>query len=163
MKNKSIIIILGLIIVIILGYFTFQNLQNRKISLKESNEKVVAKQADKNIKQNQKKVEENNSGIKAGDDYGDPTASVVYYYGRECPHCEKVAEFLDDNDIYNKVDFAKKEVWHNKENGKNLMIDAQKCGINPSSVGVPFLFSDGKCFIGDVDVINYFKEKANIK
>ncbi len=163
MKNKNVIIVLGLIVVIVLGYFTFQNLQNKKVSLRESNNKVVEKQANKNIKQDEKKVQENNNGVRSDDDYGDPNASVVYYYGRECPHCEEVAEFLGDNDIYSKVDFAKKEVWHNKDNGKELMEAAQKCGIDPNDIGVPFLFADGKCFIGGPDVTNYFKEKAGIK
>ncbi|HFC76619.1 MAG TPA: hypothetical protein ENJ27_00070 [Candidatus Moranbacteria bacterium] len=161
MKNKQIVIILGVIVVLILGVFAFQKWQSKEVSMNNSTEKNIEKNSNndkKDVQKNKSKSQNNNA-----DDYGDPNSDVIYYYGKECPHCEKVAEFLDKNDIYNKVDFAKKEVWHNKSNGKELMSAAQKCGIDPKNVGVPFLFADGKCFIGDADVIAYFKEKAGIK
>lgn len=87
---------------------------------------------------------------------------IVYYYGATCPHCLDVNEFLEENDIASKVEFAKKEVWNNKENASELSEAAQKCGINPGSIGVPFVFADGKCYIGGPKVKGFFKKAAGL-
>jgi len=54
------------------------------------------------------------------------------------------------------------EVWKDKENAK-LMNDAAKiCELNLEKIGVPFLFAEGKCYVGGPDVQNFFKEKARL-
>lgn len=90
-------------------------------------------------------------------------AKPIYYYGAECPHCKEVLSYLDKNNIYSKVDFIKKEVWNDKNNGMELSEAARKCGMNPSSIGVPFVFDNGKCYMGGPDVKSFFAEKAGIK
>lgn len=87
---------------------------------------------------------------------------VVYYYGAECPHCKSVMIFLDEFDVYSKVDFEKKEVWHDTENKKELDMVARKCGKDPNRIGVPFLLAKGKCYMGLPDVKNYFKREIGI-
>lgn len=89
--------------------------------------------------------------------------STIYYYGEECPHCKDVLAYFDENDIYNKVQFIKKEVWHNKANGEELRNAALKCGMNPANIGVPFVFSKGKCFMGGPDVMDFFAKEAGIE
>ncbi len=156
MKNKIFIGIVLVTIVSAVGFFI-----SRQTDYKSEMKKEISKiEKSGNKDKAQKKTKENNS--MNDDDYGNPNASVIYYYGKECPHCQKVSEFLSENDIYDKVDFAKKEVWHNKDNGAKLMEAAKKCGIDPSKVGVPFLYADGECYIGDSDVISYFRNKAGL-
>ncbi|MFC1645460.1 glutaredoxin domain-containing protein [Patescibacteria group bacterium] len=87
---------------------------------------------------------------------------ITYYYGEGCPHCKSVLIFLDEFDVYSKVDFEKKEVWKNKENSQELAKVAQKCGINPKSIGVPFLAAHGKCYVGLPDVKNFFKKEIGM-
>jgi len=92
-------------------------------------------------------------------------SEIIYFYGEGCPHCANVDAFLQENKIEEKVSFVKKEVFNNNENAKELVGVAQKCGLPSDQVGVPLLWDSpsSKCYVGDVDVINFFKEKAGIE
>lgn len=87
---------------------------------------------------------------------------TVYYYGAECPHCKKINEFLEENKISEKVTFTKKEVWHDRGNAKEMTGAAEQCGIDKENIGVPFIFDNGTCFVGEPDVKKFFSEKAGI-
>lgn len=91
-------------------------------------------------------------------------SGIILFYGDGCPHCKIVDDFISQNKIEDKVKFTRLEVWYNKNNQKVIQQVAQKCGINANSIGVPFLF-DGisKCYVGDVDTINFFKNEAGIQ
>lgn len=93
----------------------------------------------------------------------DPSA-IVYYYGEGCPHCKVVNDFLEANpQVKEKVTFEKKEVWSNKQNAAEMERRAKTCNIGSDSLGVPFLYGgDGKCYEGQVDVVNFFKEKSGV-
>lgn len=93
----------------------------------------------------------------------DDGASIVYYYGAECPHCKDVQDFIDQNGIAEKVHFVKKEVWHNTKNASEMEARAKTCGIQPEGMGVPFVFADGKCMIGTPSAIDFFKKSAGIE
>lgn len=90
------------------------------------------------------------------------SAGIIYYYGEECPHCQDVLKFLEENKISEKVEFQKKEVWHNKNNSEEMMKKVEECGLNPDTVGVPFLYAEGKCLIGTPKVEGFFKSKIGI-
>lgn len=89
-------------------------------------------------------------------------SGTVYYYGAECPHCKKINEFLEANKIAEKVNFIKKEVWHDRANAKEMTGAASQCGIDKNNIGVPFVFDNGTCFIGEPDVQKFFSEKAGL-
>jgi glutaredoxin len=91
-----------------------------------------------------------------------PSNEIIYYYGAECPHCKDVVKFLDDNKIAEKVNFTKKEVWHDTNNQKELEARAKECNITPEGMGVPFLYAKGKCLVGTPNVIDFFKKEAGI-
>lgn len=93
----------------------------------------------------------------------DDPAAIVYYWGDGCPHCKVVSDFLEANNIADKVSFEKKEVWSNKQNANEMSRRAKACSIEPEGMGVPFLYGgDGKCYIGQVDVVNFFKTKIGM-
>jgi len=92
------------------------------------------------------------------------SSTIILFYGEGCPHCAKVEEFIKENKIKEKITFEEKEVYFNKENAKQLIEVAKKCGFNENEIGVPFLW-DGenqKCIVGDEPIINFFKEKLNL-
>lgn len=89
-------------------------------------------------------------------------SGTIYYYGAECPHCKKVNEFLEANNIAEKVTFTKKEVWHDSGNAKEMTQAAAQCGLNKNDIGVPFIFDNGTCLVGEPDVRKFFSEKAGI-
>lgn len=95
-------------------------------------------------------------------DTEDVKNGIVYFYGEECSHCKDLQKFLDDNKISEKVSFVKKEVWHNPENAKEMKRKAEECKISKEGMGVPFIWADGKCFVGGPDAEKFFREKAGI-
>lgn len=97
------------------------------------------------------------------DDSGDPNSPIVYYYGKECPHCKDLEKFLEDNRIAEKVSYAKKEVWHNAKNSREMQSRADECKIEKSDMGVPFVWAEGKCFVGGPDAEKFFRERAGIR
>lgn len=88
-------------------------------------------------------------------------AGIVLFYGEGCSHCKNVEDFITQNKIEDKVKITRMEVWYNKNNQATLTEVAKKCGITSGSVGVPFLYDgNGKCYIGEVDVPNFLKTRA---
>jgi hypothetical protein len=87
---------------------------------------------------------------------------IILFYGDGCPHCENVDDFVSQNKIEDKVSFTRLEVWYNKDNQNILAQVVQKCGTQTDQVGIPFLWDSEKCYIGQDDVINFFKQKAGI-
>lgn len=90
----------------------------------------------------------------------DKNASIIFFYGQECPHCKIVEKYIEENKIKEKVNFSEGEVYHNKNNSTFLAEKAGKCGIDTKSIGVPLLWADEKCYVGDKDVIEFFKNKV---
>lgn len=90
------------------------------------------------------------------------TSSTILFYGEECPHCKDVEKFIEENKIAEKVKFDSLEVWYNKKNNQLLMEKTRECSIEKNEIGVPFLYSEGKCLIGAPDIEKFFKEKAGI-
>ena len=89
-------------------------------------------------------------------------SGIVLYFGDTCPHCKIVEEFLQTNKIAEKVSFAQKEVYNDAANAKDLAEKAAKCGMATDAIAVPFLWDGQKCYTGQTDVINFFKQKAGI-
>jgi glutaredoxin len=85
---------------------------------------------------------------------------MIFYYGDTCPHCQKVEEYVAQNNVQEKVPFEKKEVYNNEENAKELARTAQQCGLEKSKIGVvPLLWTGKNCLVGDKDIIAFFAEK----
>ncbi len=97
---------------------------------------------------------------------GGPNSEVpvgtTLYYGAECPHCKDVEQYLTDNKVADKVKYDMKEVWHDKANAAIMEDRAKLCGLDVNKIGVPFLFAEGKCYVGTPDVEAYFKKAAGL-
>lgn len=93
---------------------------------------------------------------------GSAPSGIVFYYGAECPHCKDVEAFLDENKVADKVNFTKKEVWHDQTNAAEMAEAVKACGLSGDKVGVPFLYADGKCHVGTPDVEGYFRTAAGL-
>lgn len=90
-------------------------------------------------------------------DEGYDKSKMTLFYSNSCPHCETVEKFIDANNIDEKFDFQRLEVSMNTRNSQRLADRAQTCGLNPSTLGVPFLWTGEECMMGDVDIIEYFQ------
>ncbi len=88
-----------------------------------------------------------------------PAISYEYFWSETCPHCAKVAEFLDSWDKKDKLELNKMEVNQNPDSAQLLVQRAQSCGIKQNEVGVPFLFTpDSQCIVGDTPIIEFFQK-----
>ena len=91
------------------------------------------------------------------------TQSTIFFYGQECPHCQDVEKFNSDNHIADKVKYDSVEVWHNQDNANLMLQKAKECGITEDQVGVPFVWSGGKCYVGTPQVEDFFKQQTGIQ
>lgn len=91
----------------------------------------------------------------------DENSPIIFFYGQECPHCQLVEKFIEDNKVGDKVNFSQAEVYHNAASAEIMKKKADLCQIAPQGMGVPFLWAEGKCYIGDQDIIQFFKDKMN--
>ena len=64
--------------------------------------------------------------------------NAILYYGNGCPHCAEVEEFINNNSF----DFSIEQ----KE-------------ISLMNRGVPFLYAENECFVGDKQIISYLQTK----
>ena len=88
---------------------------------------------------------------------------IILFYGDGCPHCAIVEDYIENNNIKEKLSFGEKEVYYNQNNANDLAQKAQMCGISTDSIGVPFLWDGLKCYVGDQEIIDFFNEKINQK
>ncbi|HTW97026.1 MAG TPA: hypothetical protein VMD74_05210 [Candidatus Methylomirabilis sp.] len=90
---------------------------------------------------------------------------IMFFFRSDCPHCLKAEQFLADNKVEEKIKITKKQVFPNKVTPESELLGekAKQCGISLAEVGVPFVWDGptGKCYMGDVDVINFFQQKLN--
>lgn len=104
-------------------------------------------------------------GVRDGNEFDDiplTDTGMVLYWGDGCPHCQNVEDYIQEKQIEGKVPFERKEIWKDRANAKEMERRAKNCGMSTQDIGVPFLFSDGKCFIGEPDVEKELSKRAGI-
>lgn len=96
--------------------------------------------------------------------FADPLASqsqknVTIYVADSCPHCVKVEQYLDDNDVGAYFNITLKEVSRNRANAKEFSDWTDKMGVDIRDRGVPFMVVGNQYFVGDKPIINFFDEQ----
>lgn len=86
---------------------------------------------------------------------------MILFYSDACVHCQKVADFINTNRVKDKLKFRELEVSLNQQNSSLMLAKARKCGLDTSGgLGVPFFYDGKKCLSGDVDIIQFLKDKT---
>jgi glutaredoxin len=134
-------LITGILVLIIIGMLTIVVLGS--------------KNKDKNIIQ-----KDNNQEITEEVVTNDKTP--IFFYGNTCPHCKDVEDWMAENKIEEKILLIKKEVYDNRQNALELEKVAKNCGISADSIGVPFLYAEGKCITGTPEITSYLSEISEI-
>ena len=89
---------------------------------------------------------------------------IIFFYSNTCPHCKNVEDFVAQNNIADKIKFISLEVSENQANAQLFINTGESCKLGSDSLGaVPMLYDGSKCYVGDVDIINFFKNAAGIK
>ena len=95
-----------------------------------------------------------------GDSAVQDNSDIIFFYGQECPHCQRVEEYFSQNNIAQKIEFSQREVYHDKANAAFMLEKAKACGISEQNLGVPFLWVDEQCYFGDTDIIKFFDQRV---
>jgi len=85
---------------------------------------------------------------------------IILFYGDTCPHCKVLEQFMDDNKINERLTMEKREVYKDQANASLMMDAVRRCSLPENNVGVPFLWADSQCYVGE-QVTTYFKTKFN--
>ena len=80
---------------------------------------------------------------------------VTLFYSAKCMHCRHVEAFLKKNRL--TIHIKKLDVLKTRQNLLGLVKAAEKCGFQTKTLEIPFLWTGSKCFVGDKDVIHFFK------
>lgn len=91
----------------------------------------------------------------------DNPQGIILFYGETCPHCKIVDAYISANKIEDKLTITHKEVFKNAKNAKEMELLAQSCNIDLNNLGVPFLYFEGKCYLGDKDIIAFLNSQVN--
>lgn len=98
-----------------------------------------------------------NENIDTEVEYAIREGEVALFWGDGCPHCVNVDKFLEENNsLIDKLHIKKIEVFNDLKGQKTFMEKVQECQLSTS--GVPLLYKDGKCFQGDLPVIEELKK-----
>ena len=82
---------------------------------------------------------------------------AILYYGNGCPHCAEVEDFIKKNTFDFSIE--QKEIYQNKINAEEFNKVCSEEGISLMDRGVPFLYAEDECFIGDKQIIFYLSAK----
>lgn len=98
-------------------------------------------------------------------DSSKPT-DITLFWGQGCSHCEKVKQYISDNNIGRVINIDSKEIYYNQTNQALYLESIKKCpqfAANPDSVGVPFAVTkDNLCLSGDQPIINQLQSLINL-
>ncbi len=82
---------------------------------------------------------------------------AILYYGNGCPHCAEVEDFIKNNNFDFSIE--QKEIYQNKINAEEFNQICAEAGISLMNRGVPFLYAENECFIGDKQIISYLSAR----
>lgn len=82
---------------------------------------------------------------------------AILYYGNGCPHCAEVEDFIKNNSFDFSIE--QKEIYQNRVNAEEFNRVCAAEGISLMNRGVPFLYAEQECFIGDQQIIDYLSAK----
>lgn len=81
----------------------------------------------------------------------------VLYYGQGCPHCAIVEEYIHTNNLNSEL--IRKEIYQNPNNAEEFNQICDQENIALMDRGVPFLYSEGECFVGNKQIVSYLDKR----
>lgn len=88
--------------------------------------------------------------------------SIYFYYGDGCSHCAKVEDFFNQNNLYDKYDIQKKEVFFDDTARDEFIQLLNKNQIPNDKRGVPVVLIGDSMLSGDKEIIENFVSTADL-
>ena len=73
------------------------------------------------------------------DDIINPDSDFLYFYGKDCPHCQELNRELESLGMYSLVSIEKRETYYNNDNRLLFLAATEALWLEQSRVGVPFV------------------------
>lgn len=89
-------------------------------------------------------------------------AENILFVSNSCPHCRKVEETISSNGQDKSADIVQKEVSQDQNNYNQYLSALKACNIDTNNAGVPLLFTENTCFIGETDVLTKIEALAKL-
>ena len=107
----------------------------------------------------------NSFGQKEGDNSVEEKleAKFTIFTSENCPFCKDVEQWVEQNQADESLDIAIKEVTDDRKYARELEQAAISCRINPTQVGVPFMYADGECFSGSLEIIGRLSQEPDLQ
>jgi glutaredoxin-related protein len=86
---------------------------------------------------------------------------IVLFYSLSCTHCQALEKYMADNEVEKKITLERKEISGSKDNLNEMMSMGVECGIASNQLGVPFLWNNGECLVGDGEIEKFFAGEIN--
>ncbi|MCX6792899.1 MAG: hypothetical protein NTY12_02645 [Candidatus Falkowbacteria bacterium] len=81
----------------------------------------------------------------------------ILFISKTCSHCALVKQYISDNKVLAKTYFVERDITSDQEAYQIMPLVGQRCGFTESNLGVPLFWDGTKCYLGDENIINYFK------
>lgn len=86
----------------------------------------------------------------------------IFYWGETCPHCHDTIDWMEENNVDEKIKIIRKEISENEDNAIELIQNAKICGIKENEIGIPLMYTKNqKCLVGTPDITSYLREEIN--
>ncbi len=80
-----------------------------------------------------------------------------YFKSTTCLHCKVVDSYISENNISQKIFFVTREINNDTGAVEILKSVGKKCLLSDAELGVPLFWDGTKCYVGDKELIEYFK------
>ena len=97
-------------------------------------------------------------GTKQTDNVTLASSQNYLFFSTRCAHCDKVDIYFQKNNIFEQYNIEKRNINGDAGNAQEFNNICQDKGIPIDERGVPMLYFEGQCLMGDKPIINFFEE-----
>lgn len=88
------------------------------------------------------------------------SGDILFFVSETCGHCATVKNYIKENNLAAKVAYTEIQAFETEANYELFNEKAAECGLPQNQRGVPLIYEEGKCYIGSVEGVDFFREKA---
>jgi len=80
-----------------------------------------------------------------------------YFYSKNCTHCTTVNDYVALNNVKQKLFYVSQDIDTDKNALALIQVIGRQCKLSVADLAVPLFWNGSRCYVGDTDVISYFK------
>jgi cytochrome c biogenesis protein CcdA len=84
---------------------------------------------------------------------------IYFFYGEGCPHCSQVLNFFEKENLLDKYQIEKREIYFNHDNALLYTQMLDDLNFPFQKRGVPIMIIGDRVLVGDLQIINNFSDQ----